>query len=193
MPVTIPRPVPTRPNPNRPTTDPEPDLPTVRVVPQRRTFIDIEDSPGWNPIEIELSRPIMLTGVGVGDPVYEGTVVANTTLVQPGRVKWRGRTKRCTMTLPQTKDGNSKSDKKVCLQRSLIKIAFEQYEIGYMVGYRVAKSLLPITVECQAVKKNSRRLNDQIKAATLSQEPSFPRKKSKTGVTRIGRKRKGPG
>ena len=192
MPVTLPKSPKPKPKP-KPGTD-EPDLPTVRVKPHRSP-LDFQDDPMWSPAELYFSRPIMLHNIGVGDPVFEGRTLANTTLIEPGRQRSQkpSKLKRCVTTKPQTKDGNSKSDKKVCLQRDLIQIALEQYEIGYMVGYRVAKTLFAEKVECAAIQKNTRRLNDQIKRVTLSQEPSFPRVKSKTGVTRIGRRRKGIG
>lgn len=189
MPVTLPKPKPKTPKPA------EADPPPIKVPkwdPRKQLWPDPADNPNYNAFDLLWAYAQMEYAIGVGDPLYNGQPIPQTDYLRKAGPQ-KNRPYRCVTTTPNTK-ANQKSDQRVIKMRDCIRLALEQYEIGYAIGFRIGNAKIRSRdLECKAIERNCRRLNDQLKRLQLSQDPSFPRKKSKTGVTRIGRRRKGPG
>lgn len=125
--------------------------------------------------------------VPVDDPMYEGQPVPQGQSIRVGKVRGQ-----CVITIPAT-TGRKKLGQQVVIARVAQRIAIDAYRQGFNHGYASAQSPIDTNRHCIRIRTFVRWMDTRLKQALLSQDPSFPRKKSKTGVTRTGRRRKGPG
>ena len=122
--------------------------------------------------------------VASNDPSFAPATVPNGALVFR-----RQRNGVCVITTTNSPLGNQS----VMIQRRAIEMACDAYRMGFRHGIYATTSPISATQNCIMVDRFCRWLDTQSKLRSLPHNPSFPRKKSKTGVTRTGRKRRGPG
>lgn len=146
----------------------------------------------------DLSDAIIIQNLPANNPQYGGQPVPEGQLFRRGKDPATG---RCTTTTPNTQ-GNRKLKSRVVIAQEVQRMMLYAFRVGHRVGYGVGKrandnfpfaTKRAMSFECQELEFYNRQFDTMIKRAMLSQDPSFPREKSKTGVTRKGRRRKGPG
>ena len=150
--------------------------------------------PTRNPTQYQVPSPTQgvsglpfYDNVPLDDPMYEGQPIPNGQIIRVGKVNGQ-----CVITIPAT-TGRKRLGQQVLIARIAQTIAVNAYRQGFNHGYGSAQNPINVKQHCLRITGFVRYLDGQMKRAILSQEPSFPRKKSITGVTRQGRKRKGPG
>lgn len=122
-----------------------------------------------------------------GQPIPEGLLFRGATDTKTGV---------CVFTTPATR-GAKKLKTQVVIAANVARLMMQAYDMGYVDGYAVGSSRgnksQRNSKRCEGIYRSARRFDTLLKQALLSQDPSFPREKSITGVTRKGRRRKGPG
>lgn len=181
--------------PSIPLPRPLPPLRIPRTPGRGTTLLPPTTDEGW----LSLANPIVIEYVGTNDPMYGGQAVPQ------GQLSRRGQnvgTRRCAVTAPNTKSYRDLR-KRVAKMNDVSRLALIVYRRAYRTGYQVAKREDRLTspnpfmsaqrYECNQIDSFCRWLDAELKRIMLSQDPSWPRKRSKTGLTRAGRRRRGPG
>lgn len=125
--------------------------------------------------------------VPIDDPMYEGQPVPQGQRFRVGQVRGQ-----CVITRPRTQ-GRKRSSQRVVIEGQAQFIAVNAYRLGFNAGYASAQSPMDQRRHCVRIRTFVRWIDGQFERARLSQDPDWPRKKSKTGLTRTGRRRRGPG
>lgn len=146
--------------------------------------------------DLDLSESYVVENVSEDDPLFGGTKP------HPGQlyVRAKSKTGRCVLIQPKNL-GNKRMKTKVIIASDVQWLLNRLWSIAYKTGFDTGVATYNFTMtqnparqtECNGIERARRWLDSNVKQKLLSQDPSFPRKKSITGVTRIGRRSKGPG